>query len=106
MSYRFMRIIVFFDLPTETSSDRKSSSKFRRALIKDGFIMLPESVYAKLSLNQTQTNQIVNYIKKISPEKGLVQILSITEKQFVKMEIISQKCSTNIIDNDERLLIL
>ncbi len=106
MSYRFMRVIVFFDLPTETTSDRRAYSKFRRALIKDGFIMLQESVYSKLSLNQTQTSQIVNNVKKISPEKGLVQILPITEKQFLKMGILSQKSNSNIIDNDERLLIL
>ena len=51
-----MRIIVFFDLPTETSEDRKIYSKFRKLLINDGFIMLQESVYAKLALN----NSIVN----------------------------------------------
>ena len=45
MSYRFMRIIVFFDLPTETALDRKNYTKFRKFLIKDGFIMLQYSVY-------------------------------------------------------------
>lgn len=101
-----MRVIVFFDLPTETRQDRRAYSQFRRFLIKDGFMMLQESVYAKLSLNQTQTEQIVSNVKKMRPEKGLVQILPITEKQFVKMEIISGKSNTNVINNDERLLIL
>lgn len=101
-----MRVIVFFDLPTETTEDRKNYRKFRRFLIKDGFMMLQESVYAKLALNSTQVAQIVNEVKNSQPEKGSVQILSVTEKQFSKMEIISGKCNSNVVDTDERLLIL
>ncbi len=101
-----MRVIVFFDLPTETLEDRKNYRKFRRFLIKDGFMMLQESVYAKLALNSTQVSQIINEVKNSQPEKGSVQILSVTEKQFSKMEIISGKSNSNVVDTDERLLIL
>jgi CRISPR-associated protein Cas2 len=45
-------------------------------------------------------------VKKVQPEKGSIQILSVTEKQFSKMEIVSGKCNTNVVDTDERLLIL
>lgn len=34
MSYRFMRILVMFDLPTETSEERRDYRKFRKNLIK------------------------------------------------------------------------
>jgi CRISPR-associated protein Cas2 len=101
-----MRVIVFFDLPTETSVDRRNYRTFRKFLIKDGFMMLQESVYSKLALNSTQVSQIVNDVKKVQPEKGSIQILSVTEKQFSKMEIVSGKCNTNVVDTDERLLIL
>lgn len=37
---RFMRMIVFFDLPTLTKQDRKQASKFRNALLKDGYYMM------------------------------------------------------------------
>ena len=47
MSYRFMRILVMFDLPTETSEERRDYRKFRKNLIKNGFIMMQESVYVK-----------------------------------------------------------
>lgn len=40
-----MRILIFFDLPTETAKDRKTYSKFRKFLIKEGFVMMQESVY-------------------------------------------------------------
>lgn len=101
-----MRILVFFDLPTETENDRRSYRQFRKELIKSGFIMLQESVYAKLSLNQTQTAQIIENVKKKKPEKGLVQILTVTEKLFSKMEIICGTAKSDVIDSDERLLIL
>ena len=101
-----MRIIVFFDLPTETHEERRAYRKFRRMLVKSGFMMLQESVYAKLALNSTQVNQIVTDVKKEQPTKGLVQILTVTEKQFSKMEILCGKCKSDIINSDERLLIL
>lgn len=106
MSYRFMRVIVFFDLPTETTEDKKNYRKFRKFLIKGGFLMLQESVYAKLALNYTQVEQIINEIKKEKPSKGSIQVLSVTEKQFSKMEHLSGKVDTNIINTDERLLII
>ena len=64
MRYRFMRILVFFDLPTETAKDRKNYSQFRKFLIKEGFIMMQESVYAKLVLNNSITNSIKDKISK------------------------------------------
>ena len=106
MSYRFMRVIVFFDLPTETSEDKRNYRKFRKFLIKSGFLMLQESVYAKLALNYTQVEQIISEVKKEKLSKGSIQVLTITEKQFSKMEHLSGKVDTNIINTDERLLII
>lgn len=106
MSYRFMRVIVFFDLPVETGEDKRNYRKFRKQLIKNGFLMLQESVYAKLALNYTQVEQIVAEVKKSRPPKGSVQILSVTEKQFSKMELLCGKIDTNVVNSDERLLFL
>lgn len=101
-----MRIIVMFDLPTETPLHRHNYGKFRRYLIKSGFMMLQESIYVKLALNQNMANSIVDSIKKNKPPEGLVQILSVTEKQFSKMEIITGEYSNDTVDTDERLLVL
>lgn len=60
----------------------------------------------KLALNQNMANSIVDSIKKNKPPEGLVQILSVTEKQFSKMEIITGEYSNDTVDTDERLLIL
>ncbi len=101
-----MRIIVFFDLPTLTSKDRKNYRIFRKFLIKDGFIMMQESVYCKLALNASVLRSEIKRIKDHCPNKGNVEILTITEKQFSKIEYIIGGKTTNIEDSEERLIIL
>ena len=106
MSYRFMRLLVFFDLPTETGEDRRNYRKFRRCLIKNGFMMLQESVYCRMLITPTAERAVMDVIRKHKPPAGTVQILSITEKQFSKMEYLVGEYHSEIIDSDERLVIL
>lgn len=101
-----MRVIVFFDLPTETAKERKIYSRFRKSLINDGFIMLQESVYSKLALNASIVNSVREKIYRNRPNKGIVQMLTITEKQYSSIEYVVGEKSNNILDNTERLTIL
>ena len=104
MSYRFMRMIVFFDLPVETPYQRREYSKFRKYLIKSGFMMMQESVYCKLSLNQTGIEAITAGLIKNKPPEGLVQMLTITEKQYARMEFLVGDYDGDIINSDERFI--
>lgn len=106
MTYRFMRVIIFFDLPTVTMEDRREYAKFRKYLIKSGFIMMQESVYSKLAQNATIADSVINNVRKNKPSKGLVQLISITEKQFQKMEYIIGTGNSTVLDSDDRLVIL
>ena len=106
MSLRFMRVMVLFDLPTITEKNRAEYRKFHKFLIQEGFIMMQESVYVKLALNQNTAAAIIDALKKNKPPEGLVQILSVTEKQFSKIEIITGDYSSDTVDSDERLLML
>lgn len=106
MSYRFMRIIVFFDLPTVTAEERRSYTKFRKFLIKSGFVMLQESVYSKIVLNQTAAQAVYGSLRRNKPPAGMVQILAVTEKQFEKSEILVGEYQSEILNNDERLVFL
>lgn len=101
-----MRVIVFFDLPTKTKADRREYSRFRKYLIKSGFVMMQESVYSKIALNQNVANGICENVKKFKPPSGLVQMLTVTEKQFSKMEMVVGSSKSNVVTSDERLLIL
>ena len=101
-----MRVIVFFDLPVETTENRRDYSRFRRMLVKNGFIMLQESVYCRMALNQNAAIAISSTIKRHKPPKGLVQILVVTERQFSKMEYVVGEFESDVISDDRRLIIL
>ena len=101
-----MRVIIFFDLPTETAKDRKIYNKFRKFLVNEGFLMMQQSVYAKLALNNSIVNSIKDKVNKNKPPKGLVQLLVITEKQFSSIEYIVGNKNSNVLDNIERFVLL
>lgn len=106
MSYRFMRILVMFDLPVKTTPERKEYTRFRKYLIKSGFLMMQESVYCKMSPNSTLADAVIENVRKNKPEKGLVQVLRVTEKQYAKMEFIVGEGKSEVLSSDERLVIL
>ena len=106
MTYRFMRVIVFFDLPTTTLEDRREYNRFRKYLIKSGFVMMQESVYSKLAQNSGVADAVINNVRKNKPTEGLVQLLSVTEKQFQKMEYIIGNSKSKVLDSDDRLIII
>lgn len=101
-----MRVIVFFDLPVETLEDKAEYRKFRKFLIKRGFLMMQESVYSKIALNQTVANSIADAVRANKPKAGLVQMLTVTEKQFARIEYVVGEKKTEVIDTDSRVLIL
>lgn len=86
---RFMRLMVFFDLPTNTAAERKTYTTFRKFLLKDGYLMLQESVYVKLVVNDGMADSAVYRLRNNAPSKGLVQVLKVTETQFATMEFIT-----------------
>ena len=98
--------MVFFDLPVGTSEQRREYTKFRKFLLKNGFLMLQESVYCKLALNGTAVNAIIDNVHRNKPQEGLVQLLTVTEKQYSKMDIIIGEMKSEVLDSDERLVIL
>ena len=101
-----MRTIVFFDLPNLYSSDKRNYLLFRKFLLGEGFIMLQESVYSKMILNSTQSKFLIDRIRKNAPKKGLIQVLTITEKQYSHIEYIIGKSNTKIINSEEKLVVL
>lgn len=106
MSYRFMRVCVLFDLPIGTSAERRQYTQFRRFLLKNGFMMLQQSVYCKLALNTTAANAIMANVRKHKPTDGLVQMLTITEKQFSRMELLIGEQANSVLNDDRRLVII
>ena len=95
-----------FDLPVATAKNMKDYRLFRKYLIKTGFLMMQESVYSKLAPNVAAADAVIDNIKKNKPPDGLVQVLKITEKQYSKMVFIVGSSRHDVLDTDERLVIL
>ena len=101
-----MRVIVLFDLPVTTTAQRREYTRFRKFLVKSGFVMQQESVYSKLALNTTVAQRIAENVRKNKPEEGLVQMLTITEKQYSRMELLVGETEGEILQSDDRMVIL
>lgn len=106
MRDRVMRTIVFFDLPNIYSKDKRNYLLFRKYLLSEGFIMMQESVYSKIVLNQQQSKFLLERLKRNAPKKGIIQVFTITEKQYSQIEYIIGEHSSKIIDNEDRLVVL
>lgn len=101
-----MRVMIMFDLPTDTKEERRLYSKFRKGLISEGFLMMQYSIYIKCCINKDAANSSVNYVKRILPPHGHVRALTITEKQYEKMKILLGDEDKNIeILGDNRTIL-
>lgn len=91
MSNKFMRIIVFFDLPVVKKKERKIYAQFRRFLLNDGYDMIQYSVYSRLCNRTDMTNKHLKRLNAMLPEKGSIRCLTITEKQYEEMKFLVGK---------------
>lgn len=101
-----MRLLIMFDLPMDNNSEKREYREFRQFLIKNGFLMLQYSVYARICTNQEMVNNYIKKIEKVLPSDGAVRGLVITEKQYEKIKIFLGKKSKNeSIITDKKLII-
>jgi CRISPR-associated protein Cas2 len=85
---RFMRLFIFFDLPTNTKKERKEATRFRNILIKEGFVMLQYSVYVRVCKGQEIVSLYIDKLKDSLPQKGNIRALQITDAQYSRMELL------------------
>lgn len=104
MGYRVMRMMLFFDLPSVTNSDKKEYRKFVKFIKKEGFIMLQESVYVKLATNQTNVDSELKQLKLNLPNGGYVALLNITEKQFNSISFLCGEFESDVINTDDKFI--
>lgn len=85
---KFMRLIVFFDLPVTTKEERRVATRFRNDLINDGYYMIQFSVYGRLCGGMDSVNDAFNRLKAIAPTTGSIRCMTVTEDQYARMKII------------------
>lgn len=86
--HKYMRILVFFDLPVKTKTERRVATQFRNFLIKDGYYMIQYSVYARLCNGIDSVNIHKQRLKSGVPNNGSIRVLTVTEKQYDAIDIM------------------
>ena len=89
-----MWLLTMFDLPTDTANARREYTKFRKALLKDGFQRLQYSVYARYCPSKENCEVHLRRIEHAIPPDGEVRIMVITDKQYERMRVFWGKMRT------------
>lgn len=84
--YRGMWLFAMFDLPVISKEERRRYTEFRTALLKLGFNMLQFSVYARYCTSEEASEIHRKQVRAKLPPQGFVRLLSVTDRQFAKME--------------------
>lgn len=84
-AYRLMWMVVMFDLPVVTKSERRAATGFRNALLDMGFEMSQFSVYMRFCTSGTQVETYCKRVETSLPEGGKVTILQFTDKQYERI---------------------
>lgn len=85
--YQIVWTIVMFDLPTRTKEERKAYTRFRKALLENGFRKMQYSVYIRSCLTEEKAAVYELRVKAAIPDDGEVRLLQVTEKQLSRMKI-------------------
>ena len=101
-----MRVLVFFDLPTKTVADRRAYRHFRKFLLTNGFIMLQESVYSKLTTSRTTGETIKNNVRDAAPKSGNIMLCDMTEEQYARIAYLNGQPDSEYITSTERIIII
>ena len=87
----YMRMIVFFDLPTITQQNKRDYIHFRKFLLKDGFEMIQFSVYSRIVVGKDGEDLHYKRIRCHLPPKGSIRCLTVTEKQYASIQFLVGK---------------
>ena len=86
--WRAVWLVVMFDLPMVSKSEKRQYVRFRSLLFDEGFSMLQFSVYGRHHATRERAEATVRRIVRGLP-KGEIRVLRVTEVQFARMEVFS-----------------
>lgn len=84
-------LVVLFDLPVGTPSQRSAATRFRLDLLKDGFQMIQFSVYARPCVSWSRVQTHSRRLRRLVPPEGSVMALFVTRAQWERAYLIRGK---------------
>lgn len=80
--YRIMWVMVLFDLPVVDPDHRRAYTRFRNFLLDRGFEQAQFSVYVRHTSGKEAVKTLLGKIEGAVPERGKVDILQFSDKQY------------------------
>jgi CRISPR-associated protein Cas2 len=90
-AFKTMWLMIMFDLPTKTKKDKKRYHWFHDELVKEGYIRIQYSIYAKVFASPESAffgRQRITKFVKINIKKGNIRMIIFTDKQFANMKVL------------------
>ena len=85
-AYRPVWLMTMFDLPVDSPQAKRRYTRFRKVLLDAGFMMIQYSVYARYCESEDAAEAKRMVVRAHLPIQGAVRMLSITDRQFGRME--------------------
>ena len=106
---KIMRLLVMFDVPSETKADQKRYRKLIKSLEAEGFYMFEYSVYVRVCTSDADVEACLTRLRsRVAWFDGLIKALKVTDDQFSRIEILNQnkKDSSDIRSKTKRLVVI
>ena len=100
-----MWIFALFDLPVDTKQHRREYTQFRKSLLREGFVMLQFSVYARHGASEESIESVRDNVRDALPPHGQVRLLAVTDHQFGRMEVYFGKKRRPVEDPPAQLML-
>jgi CRISPR-associated protein Cas2 len=103
--YKAMWLLAMFDLPVDKPEFRREYTQFRKALLKDGFTMLQYSIYVHYVRSEESEEVHRRRVSRELPSHGQVRVISVTDRQFEKMEVYVGQKREKVEDPPHQLML-
>ena len=85
--YRELWLFAMFDLPVKTKREKLAYVRFRNLLLEEGFCKMQFSIYARFCGSEDIAETHRDHLRRRLPSDGHIRLLTITDRQFGKMEV-------------------
>ena len=100
-----MWLFAMFDLPVDKPELRREYAQFRAALLRQGFTMLQYSVYVLYAASEESQETLKRKVHSALPSHGQIRLVSVTDRQFEKMEVYVGKKRKRAEDPPHQLML-
>ncbi len=101
-----MWLIIMFDLPTTDSEARADYRHFHDFLLNEGYLRLQLSVYGRHCATDENGAVHLQRLHAALPPDGEVRVLTLTDKQFSRMQVFFGRMRQRPEPAPEQILLL